>query len=60
MNIIKQGVLPQEKVHQVTCRTCSTVFEFSKAEAQLVFDQRDGNYLKVNCPLCGNSCTTSP
>lgn len=60
MKIIKQGSLPEERDYQIGCRNCGTVFEFARKEAELVIDQREGNYLKVHCPHCKNSCTTTP
>jgi len=52
MKILKEGKLPQEKTYTATCRDCKTVFEFKQKEAKMNYDQRDGNYLSVNCPVC--------
>lgn len=57
MRIIKQGQIPELVLHTAICRNCHTEFEFHKAEAEAVYDQRDGNYLKINCPLCSKQCT---
>lgn len=60
MKIIKQGSLPEEREYQISCRNCGTVFEFTRKEAELNIDQREGNYLKVDCPYCKSSCTATP
>lgn len=55
MRIIKAGQLPSEIVYDTKCRKCSTHFEFKAGEANYVSDQRDGDCLKVECPLCNES-----
>lgn len=59
MKIITKGSLPELKTYRATCRNCKTVFEFLKKEAIFVNDQRDGSFLKVQCPLeeCKNEVT---
>ena len=57
MKIITKGQIPEERMYRVVCRNCHTVFEFQYKEAQEVFDQRDGNYLKIPCPLCSKEQT---
>lgn len=47
MKIIKQGSVPQI-VTKITCNYCKAVLEYDKAD--IVCDQRDGNYIK--CPCC--------
>lgn len=59
MEIIKKGELPAEKLYTLTCRYCSTEFRFKQGEAKRISDQRDGNYLSINCPLCHRQCTQS-
>jgi hypothetical protein len=53
MKIIKAGKLPQNQTYKTSCANCKTEFEFEKGEAEFVSDQRDGDYLKVPCPLPG-------
>ena len=57
MKIIKPGLLPQNREHQITCSTFKCEFEFKQAEAKEVHDQRDGNFLQIACPCCGRQCT---
>jgi uncharacterized protein with PIN domain len=56
MRIIKQGKLPEEKEYECTCRYCKTEFAFRQGEAETVYDQRDGNSLKILCPTCKREC----
>ena len=59
MRIIRTGQLPSEIVYNTTCRNCNTHFEFKASEAQFIGDQRDGDCLKVECPLCNKSAYVS-
>lgn len=52
MRIIKQGVNPAERTYRVTCQNCKTVFEFMRNEARFSSDQREGDCLLVDCPVC--------
>lgn len=52
MKIIKQGTLPGGKKYRATCNNCKTKFEFAAGEARLIFDQRDGDFYAIACPLC--------
>lgn len=58
--IIRHGELPEEKSYETTCRHCNTIFVFERHEARLVRDQRDGDFLKIACPLCKTKCTAMP
>jgi hypothetical protein len=60
--IITPGQLPSEKTYTVTCSNCRTMFKFKQGEARYNNgDQRDGDYLTINCPLpgCGKTVTKS-
>ncbi len=59
MRIIKEGIHPNEIVHQGTCTTCKTEVEFKRSEGEVVYDQRDGDYVKVACPICGGTITSN-
>lgn len=52
MKIIKRGMLPEDRYYQGLCNHCTTVVEFKFSEAEPIYDQRDGNSLKVDCPVC--------
>lgn len=59
MEIIETGKLPEKKVYTVRCPSCNTKFKFKQEEGNITFDQRDGNYIAITCPLegCGKSVT---
>ena len=51
--IVSAGRLPENSTYNATCMNCKTVFTFTRGEALLVDDQRDGDYLQISCPLEG-------
>jgi len=55
MEVLFRGTSPLEREIESTCNTCSTVVRFKICEGTIVYDQRDGNSVKVTCPVCGNS-----
>lgn len=52
VEIVKLGRKPGDMKIKATCRECGTVFTFARHEAEYVSDQRDGDALKIPCPLC--------
>ncbi len=57
VRIIKRGSTRGERVYAATCYGCDTKFEFKLNEATEHNDYRDGNYLSINCPVCGDLVT---
>jgi len=57
MKIIRQGLIPEEVVYRTECSKCDTEFEFTQKEGKYNSDQRDGDYISINCPTCGTQCT---
>lgn len=55
MKIIKRGHDPLTETHRAVCRKCETVFEFDRKETTYVPDQRDGDFLQIDCPVCGKA-----
>lgn len=55
IKIIKRGVDPAKKLYQGTCHNCATVVEFPRSAAKYNADQRDGDYLSVDCPVCNQT-----
>lgn len=53
MKILKMGERPEDKIHHGTCYRCHTEIEFSRSEGTITSDQREGDYVSVNCPVCG-------
>jgi len=57
MEIIRRGSLPEDKQYKSTCNNCDTLFSFTRGEARHIDDQRDGDYLVINCPVCHQPVT---
>lgn len=54
MKIIKRGKVPGKREHTGTCHNCGTVVRFRQEEGKVTHDQRDGDFVTVTCPVCGN------
>lgn len=52
MKILQRGLMPGEKTYRTVCRSCMSHIEFEQREAEIVRDQRDGDYVTVKCPVC--------
>lgn len=61
MRIITKGTIPSEKWYIAKCNHCGTKFEFQQKEGTLTYDQRDGNFITIACPLpeCNHNVTVS-
>lgn len=59
MKIIKQGIPAEEKKHRGQCSRCETQVEFYRKEGTVTYDQRDGNFVTVKCPVCGHPIHSS-
>lgn len=59
VDIIEKGELPGEKLYETTCSNCKTRFRFKKDEAKVNYDQREGDYLSIACPLTGCNKTVT-
>lgn len=57
MRIVKHGTAPGDHKLKAKCPNCGTVIEFMQAEAEYVSDQRDGDYLRIKCPVCPRDIT---
>ena len=55
IRVTKHGALPDHDVFAGTCYRCKTEVEFERVDARLTSDQRDGDYLSVDCPVCGDA-----
>lgn len=54
MKILKEGKRPEDAVHRGTCTRCTTEIEFARSEGVITHDQRDGDFVSVDCPVCGH------
>lgn len=50
--VIKRGLKPEDRVHKATCWHCKSELEFKESDGQVRYDQRDGSYIEVTCPVC--------
>lgn len=57
MKIIKRGTPRSERVFIMNCNNCGTTFEIKYSEGRVVYDQRDGDYIKCGCPVCQSDVT---
>ena len=55
MRILKKGKgSPTDKSARFTCIGCGALIEAKKSEGKYIPDWRDGDYIKMKCPQCGN------
>lgn len=52
MKIIKLGRDPSETPVHGRCNNCGTEVEFELGEGTITNDQRDGDFVTVQCPVC--------
>jgi hypothetical protein len=56
MKIIERGVIPAEREWKFLCVNCRTRFECQENEGEYITDQRDGDTVRVECPVCNRDC----
>ena len=56
IKIIKQGIDPKDYTYAHKCYECDTIFTFQKTDFETVYDQRDGDFLRIVCPVCKDQC----
>lgn len=59
MRVIKMGELPTETSYEFVCRSCKSTIIAKQHEGELVFDQRDGNFVRFVCPVEGCGCNAN-
>jgi len=52
IRIIKAGEVIENRKYEVVCQICRSVLGFDYKDATYKFDQRDGDYLVITCPVC--------
>lgn len=57
VEILNRGIPPAEKLFDVTCPNCASELRFTRGEAVLYSDWREGDYLHITCPVCRHSVT---
>jgi hypothetical protein len=53
MEILVRGISPTEKEYVGDCYYCNTRVKFKAREGKSTYDQRDENYISVDCPVYG-------
>lgn len=59
IEIIKRGLLPDQRTYTVECHYCTTIFKCQRSDGKLYYDQRDGDYFEITCPLCKHTVYVS-
>lgn len=59
IEIIRRGHLPENDRFEAQCHNCKSYIAFLRSDGKLTFDQRDGDFLTVDCPHCGKSVHVS-
>jgi RNase P subunit RPR2 len=54
IKVIRRGHLPQNDQFDATCRKCHSEIQFLRSDGRFTSDQRDGDFLTVDCPVCGD------
>jgi RNase P subunit RPR2 len=55
VEVLQRGQKPSERTYTATCRTCNSQLRFKASEAKVTFDQRDGDFVSVECPVCSET-----
>lgn len=58
VTIIRPGKLPETYVHEGQCGKCHCTVRFTRGEGAVERDQRDGDYVWISCPTCGDKITS--
>lgn len=56
MKIIQRGTPPTEREWNFYCANCRTIFECLQGEGHFASDQRGGDTLTIQCPVCDRTC----
>lgn len=55
MRIIKEGIKPEDIEIETTCNNYKSVLGVKISDGKTTYDQRDGNYVTIVCPVCQKS-----
>lgn len=58
IEVLERGVIPGDKTYEARCTSCKSLLRFRQDDARYYPDQRDGDSLQVDCPVCRNSVWT--
>ena len=52
IEVITRGHLPENDQFEACCHKCKSDLRFLRGDAKLTFDQRDGDFVTIACPVC--------
>ena len=53
IEVLSRGIPLNERKYTATCNSCRSRLRFARSDGHDHFDQRDGDYVSVTCPVCG-------
>ena len=54
IEILERGMLAEDKPYEAICNRCRSRLRFLRGDAKFTDDQRDGVFLTITCPVCGD------
>jgi hypothetical protein len=52
IEVVRRGKAPEDVVYKADCYTCKSVLKFKREDGKITYDQRDGDFLTIECPVC--------
>jgi len=52
IEVLTRGIAPLDVTYEVWCQCCRSHLRFKRQDATPSSDQRDGDALKITCPVC--------
>ncbi len=59
MEVLVRGIVPAEKTYTISCYSCGSIIKFKRSEACITYDQRDGTFVHIICPVCDKMIGTT-
>lgn len=57
IEILEKGTPPAARTYTARCRKCTSLLRFAQSDAEYQHDQRDGDFLAIECPVCRAALT---
>lgn len=55
IEVINRGHLPENDQFEAKCNHCKSDLRFLRSDARFTSDQRDGDFVTVDCPVCSHA-----
>lgn len=55
IEVIRRGHLPENDQFDVQCTHCKSDLRFQRKDGRFTSDQRDGDFLTIDCPVCNHA-----